>query len=310
MKTLSSSSYALAGAVIAMLAGCAGGSSTSTVPTVAAPDGTLPYHRTFRYTGSRQSFIVPAGVRRLHIVAIGGMGAGPNSSGDVRPGRMSALIPVTPGQQLYVFVGGAGSGQAGGFNGGGNGGSSAYCECKGFGGGGASDVRRGGYRVTDRILVSGGGGGNGANGDESADTGGSGGQGGGSIGGAGSAGSGDGTPGGGGGGGTQNRGGAGGTGGSGSAGSGIGGALGSGGDGGAGGTSGSYGAGGGAGGGGYYGGGGGGAGNGSYSSYDDDEAGGGGGGGSSYIESTVIKYRVWQGWKSKIPNGLVVFAWE
>ena len=115
MKTLSSSHYALAGAVIAMLAGCGSGSSgSSTVPTVAAaaPDGTLPYHKTFRYTGNRQSFIVPRGVKRLSIVALGGMGAGPSSSGGVRPGRVSALIPVTPGEELYVFVGGAGSGQA------------------------------------------------------------------------------------------------------------------------------------------------------------------------------------------------------
>ena len=112
------------------------GTSTSTVPSLAAPDGTLPSDKTFRYTGNRQSFIVPRSIKRLHIVALGGMGAGPGSSGDVRPGRVSALIPVTPGEELYVFVGGVGSGQAGGFNGGGDGGSDSYCECTGYGGGG------------------------------------------------------------------------------------------------------------------------------------------------------------------------------
>ncbi|HXO18126.1 MAG TPA: hypothetical protein VN909_08140, partial [Candidatus Dormibacteraeota bacterium] len=223
------SRYALAGTVIAVLAGCGGGgavNAVSTVPAVPAGYDVLTQHKTFRYTGSRQSFIVPAGVKKLTVVARGGMGAGPASSGGGRMGRVFAIIPVTPGEQLYVFVGGAGSGQAGGFNGGGNGGPGAYCDCTGYAGGGASDVRRGGYKLTDRILVAGGGGGNGANGDESYDVGGSGGKGGGSIAGSGSSGSGDGSPGGGGGGGTQNGGGTGGAGGSGTGGSGIVGSLG------------------------------------------------------------------------------------
>ena len=37
---------------------------------------------------------------------------------------------------------------------------------------------------------------------------------------------------------------------------------------------------------------------------------GGAGGGSSYIEPGAIKYRAWQGWKSKVSSGLVVFSWE
>jgi hypothetical protein len=310
MKTLTLSRYALAGTVVALLAGCGGGSATSTVPALPPSNDALSHNKTFLYTGNRQSFIVPTGIKRITIVARGGMGAGPAGGG--RVGRVYAIIPVTPGEQLYVFVGGAASGQAGGFNGGGNGGAGTYCDCTGYGGGGASDVRTGGYKLTNRILVAGGGGGNGANGDESSDTGGSGGKGGGSIGGSGGAGSGDGGPGGGGVGGTQSYGGAGGAGGSGSygnGGSGIAGSLGVGGDGG-GGSGSTTGAGGGGGAGGYYGGGGGGAGAGSYSTYEDDEAGGGGGGGPSYIETSAIKYHVWQGWKGKTPAGLVVFSWE
>lgn len=314
MKMLISGRHALAAAIVATLAGCGGGSAAGTVPSTPA-DAKLEHHKTFYYTGNRQSFIVPSGVKRITVVARGGMGAGPESTGG-RAGRVYAIIPVTPGDQLYVFVGGAASGQAGGYNGGGNGGSGAYCECNGYGGGGASDIRRGGYKLSNRILIVGGGGGNGATGDEtSADIGGIGGKGGGSVAGSGSAGSGDGTPGGGGGGGSQSSGGAGGIGGSGNGSSGIVGSLGVGGDGGSSGSSSSYyggGAGGGGGGGGYYGGGGGGAGSGDYSSssYDDDEAGGGAGGGSSYIEPGAIKYRAWQGWKSKVPDGLVVFGWE
>ena len=309
MKTLSLSHYTLACTAIALLAGCGGGSATvGAVPMMPASYDALTHHKTFRYTGNRQSFIVPEGVKRLTIVARGGMGAASDSSGGGgRVGRVSAIIPVTPGEQLFVFVGGPGSKQAGGFNGGGNGGTGSYCECTGFGGGGASDVRQGGYKVADRILVAGGGGGDGANGDETADLGGTGGPGGGTIAGRGSAGSGD-SPGGGGGGGTQESGGAGGKGGS-SYGNGIAGSLGAAGDGGGGYSSYGTGGGGGGGGGGYYGGGGGGAGDNSYSSGGDPEAGGGGGGGSSYIERDAIGYRFWRGWKGDTPTGLVVFSW-
>ena len=308
MKVLSLSHYALAGMAIAMLAGCGGGSgATGSVPLAPASYDVFSNHKTFRYTGNRQSFIVPEGVKRLKIVARGGMGAAPESSGGSGVGRVSATIPVTPGEELYIFVGGAGSKQAGGFNGGGDGGTGNYCECNGYGGGGASDVREGGYAVGDRVLVAGGGGGNGANGDETADVGGPGGPGGGFVAGRGSDGSGD-EPGGGGGGGTRSTGGAGGTGG-GSDGNGIAGSLGVGGDGGGGYSSSYSGGGGGGGGGGYYGGGGGGAGDGSYSSSGDPEAGGGGGGGSSYIEPNFIQYRFWRGWKADTPTGLVVFSW-
>ena len=313
MKTMSLSSYALAGTAIAMLAGCGGQSAVGTVPSMPAASRDVARHnKTFNYTGTRQSFIVPEGVRRITVVAHGGLGAGENGGtvGGARPARVYAIIPVTPGQELYVFVGGAGSGQSGGFNGGGDGGAANYCDdCTGFGGGGASDVRKGGYKLGDRILVAAGGGGGGANGDEEYDVGGKGGKGGASVGGAGANGSGDGGPGYGGYGGTLERGGAGGTGGSGSRGSGISGSQGAGGDGG-GSPSGGTGSGGGGGGGGYYGGGGGGAGTGGYSSSEDNEAGGGGGGGSSFVERSAYKYRVYPGWKSGTANGLVVFSWE
>jgi hypothetical protein len=313
MKIVSSGSYVFACTVIAILAGCGGKTTTSTLPAVPSSDAdynAYSHQKTFRYTGHRQSFIVPKGVEQLQILARGGMGGGPASVGGGLVGRVLALISVTPGEQLFVFVGGAGSGQSGGFNGGANGGSSTHCECYGYGGGGASDVRSNGYEVGDRILVAGGGGGNGANGDDSTDFGGSGGGGGGFHALSGKDGTGD-YPGYGGVGGSQNNGGSGGPGGSGPSGtgeSGSGGSLGAGGDGGGGGSA-TSGAGGGGGGGGYYGGGGGGAGSGSPSRSDKYEAGGGGGGGSSYLEQSAIKGRFWRKWKSKAPDGLVVFSW-
>lgn len=313
MKSLSLSRYALASTAIAVLAGCGAGTATSAVPTIPANDAALSHHKTFRFTGERQSFIVPSGVKKLSILARGGAGAGPSGVG-ARVGRVSAIIAVTPGEQLYIFVGGDASGQSGGYNGGGNGGAGYSCsDCSGYGGGGASDIRRGGYKVTDRILIAGGGGGDGANGDEDYDIGGAGGKGGGSTAGSGTEGAGDGGPGGGGAGGSQYDGGTGGSSGTGSqghGGAGISGVLGDGGDGGTGGASGSYGygSGGGGGGAGYYGGGGGGAGTGTTKG--DNEAGGGGGGGSSYIEANAIKFHQWEGWKGKATDGLVVFGWN
>lgn len=260
--------------------------------------------RTFRYTHKRQSFVVPAGVTQLTVVALGGEGGAapvyyPSTDAPGFPGRVYAIIPVHPSQRLYVYVGG--SGAHGGFNGGGTGVNP---------GGGASDVRlRGGAR-TDRIIVAAGGGGAGqaiytygtAYGGKGGGLAGQSGGGGGSS-----------DCGGGGAGATQTNGGAGGAGGARSSRSayhgqpGGDGTLGIGGSGGEGASSGS---GGGGGGGGYYGGGGGGgAGYINYYTRYESGQGGGGGGGSSYVEPSAIKYRTWTGWKKAPGDGLVVFSW-
>ena len=73
-------------------------------------------------------------------------------------------MPVTPGQTLYLYVGGgAGAGITGGWNGGGNAGTSPSTTSQGGGGGGSSDVRLVGNTLSDRIVVAGGGGGAGGN---------------------------------------------------------------------------------------------------------------------------------------------------
>lgn len=124
----------------------------------------LTHHETFHYTGSKQTFVVPDGVTQLHVVAVGGLGAVANESAKfpgAYPGRVSALIPVTPQETLYVFVGGNGNGITGGFNGGGNGASLSplyYHFFDSYGGGGASDVREGNAGLRHRILIAGGGG--------------------------------------------------------------------------------------------------------------------------------------------------------
>lgn len=301
------------GVAAALLAAC-GGSQ----PPIGAPDATtvsgdsLPYHHTFNYTGSEQSFKVPAGVRSITVVARGAAGTGkpPSYGHDFfgRGGRVYAVISVRPGETLHVFVGGQGTEAIGGFNGGGDGGASKdFSYDRGYGGGGGSDVREHGSLLSDRILVAGGGGGEG-NGRGSGD----GGEGGGKIGGDGGdayfyyAGGGK--------GGTQNAGGSGGAGGPGSDGPGHAGSpgrLGRGGKGGRGGINrhAYSGEGGGGGGGGYCGGGGGGGGEaGEASLY--GRPGGGGGGGSSYVEPSAINVHMWRGWKNAISNGLVVFSWK
>jgi Glycine rich protein len=213
--------------------------------------------QTFTYTGSEQTFTVPAGVSTVHVTAIGGRGGKAGAQGG-SPAEVQGDLAVKPGQLLYVEVGGEGGGGSGpvnpgGFNGGGAGAG---------GGGGATDVRTAprsaGLFPDTRLIVAAGGGGSGSFGTEGAGPGGDAGEAGGSIpnnegGGAGTAGS-------------------GGSGGSGGCEFGLPGELGLG---GAGGNCESSGIGGGGGGGGYFGGGGGGAG----SSF----GGGGGGGGSSLV---------------------------
>jgi hypothetical protein len=294
----------------ALLSACAGSSPVAGTPFGNATAGVVPLHgnRTFYYTGTEQTFTVPAGVRRVTVVARGGAGAGIRHAG--RGGRVYAEIPVRPGEHLYVFVGGAGSSENGGWNGGGAGAHGDYAS--GFGGGGASDVRQDGSGLANRILVAGGGGGQGASYDGFSGTGG---KGGGSTGGRGgdAAGSSNYCGGYGGAGGTQSAGGRGGAGGVcdlGSGNPGQAGSFGFGGDGGQGehgsGSGGGT-CGGGGGGAGYYGGGGGGAGS-TYNYY--GGGGGGGGGGSSYIEPSAIKFHTWSGWKNATGDGLVVFSWQ
>jgi hypothetical protein len=305
--------------VAAILAGCGGAGTPGGALPIQNASSHKPGQRTFLYTGTPQRFEVPHDVTAIKVVAIGGKGDSDpyrhgysNRSTGGYGGRTEAIIPVTPHEKLYVYVGGNGSSQTGGFNGGGNG--STHDSPDGFGGGGASDIREHGDKLSDRVVVAGGGGGAGGDSFGYGTGYSNGGKGGGLIAGSGSGGGGGyGRSGGfGGGGGTQSAGGDGGNaeedcyyyqyGKPGDPGSfGLGG---SGGDGGL--RSFGAGGGGGGGGGGYYGGGAGGAGCADYSSY--SNSGGGGGGGSSYIEASATKARMWQGWR-KPGHALIVLSW-
>src|ERR1051325_7178803 len=123
---------------------------------------------TFNYTGSVQTFVVPACVTTIDVDAYGAAGGKSftNAMGGLG-GRVQCTLPVTPGETLQIFVGGAGgngdnqTGQnAGGFNGGGHGWDDTD-PWGGGGGGGASDIRKTPYTLADRWVVAGGGGGGG-----------------------------------------------------------------------------------------------------------------------------------------------------
>src|SRR5690606_15677500 len=94
-----------------------------------------------------------SGVTRVKVEAFGAQGNGISQVGTYVGGRgakVTATISVTPGEVLYMYVGGRN-----GWNGGGAGGNSRT----GFNGGGATDIRRGGTGLNNRIIVAGGGGG-------------------------------------------------------------------------------------------------------------------------------------------------------
>jgi hypothetical protein len=134
--------------------------------------------------GHEQIFVVPNGVRSLHVVAVGARGGGGSAGqglglggGGGTGGVAVADVAVTPGRTLYVLVGGMGGsaepqGGPGGFNGGGPGGGSPRGPfASGGGGGGASDVRtcavaaRRCDTLASRLIVAGGGGGGGGGGN-------------------------------------------------------------------------------------------------------------------------------------------------
>jgi hypothetical protein len=212
----------------------------------------------FTFPGE-ETFVVPSWMSLLHVRLVGGGGGEGNLGAEGGAGaEVTADLEVTPGNTLYLEVGGDGEATGeGGFNGGASGGGGAG------GGGGASDVRllpySSGLTTDTRLVVAAGGGGGGGATEEPGGAGGDAGSGGIAGSGVNEGGS----------AGTESEGG---LGGSGCGGTGGAGELGSGGAG----SSGEFGVNGGGGGaGGFYGGGGGGGGC--------IASGGGGGGGSSLV---------------------------
>ncbi len=138
-----------------------------------APVGALAATKSFVFTGKEQTFVVPPGVSRLQVVAIGAHGAGVGGIAAI----ISGPLTVTPRKTLYVEVGGAGAYSdfpVAAFNGGGMGGFVAGGGTDGGSGGGATDIRTVSMVPSDsatslqsRLIVAGGGGGDGGYGTSS-----------------------------------------------------------------------------------------------------------------------------------------------
>ena len=137
------------------------------------------YQSQYNYTGSVQTFTVPAGVTTISVDAYGASGSTNFYAGsEGKGGRVQTNLTVTPGQVLNIYVGGArnyagysSSVYAGGWNGGGSG-PNPNCSGVGSAGGGATDIRIGGTALTDRVIVAGGGGGSANGGIDGGDGGG------------------------------------------------------------------------------------------------------------------------------------------
>ena len=95
----------------ALLTACVGGINdgfSSATPLLGAPLGT--HSKTFNYTGAEQTLKVPKGVTRLTAAVSGAVGSHGyyGTGGGAAGGLVTATIPVTPGESIAVFVGGAG----------------------------------------------------------------------------------------------------------------------------------------------------------------------------------------------------------
>jgi hypothetical protein len=122
---------------------------------VAGPATAAATSMTYDQPGS-YAWTVPQNVTSVHVDALGGSGASGSSGAAGAAANVVADFPVTPGETLYVHVGGNAAGVNGGANGGGSSSAGSYT---GGGGGGASDIREGGDSLTDRVLVAAGSGG-------------------------------------------------------------------------------------------------------------------------------------------------------
>ncbi len=129
--------------------------------------------QTFDYTGTQETFTVPAGVTSLAVTAIGGKGGTPEAPQPTHEGGIGATVTanlaVNPRDVLDLIVAGDGANghcddlcpnpgpSAGGFGGGGES-PEGHTEFTGSGGGGATSIRD----SEGLLLVAGGGGGSGS----------------------------------------------------------------------------------------------------------------------------------------------------
>jgi hypothetical protein len=134
------------------------------IKNIAVRKPSVPNTYTFNYTGSIQQFVVPNRVTAIQVNAIGakgGTGAGGQVGG--AGANITTSLNVTPGQILYVVVGGyPGQSNIAKYGFAGNGGIANNSIGNGGAGGGLSGVFSSSAPSTSNALVVAGGGGGGA----------------------------------------------------------------------------------------------------------------------------------------------------
>ncbi len=143
-------------------------SPTTSLPTIVTPTSSPTSSRTYSYTGSDQSYVVPSNIQYLLVEAYGAEGGSNGCYDGGKGGYIKTIITVTPGDTLYVLVGGTSSSNYGGGypNGGGYGwacsnfngcnGGTEICQQPG---GGSSEIRTNADDTSTRLVVAGAGGG-------------------------------------------------------------------------------------------------------------------------------------------------------
>ncbi len=117
---------------------------------------------TLSYTGSLQTYTVPAGVTSVAVDASGAQGGtGDGGSAGGEGGEVVATVPVTPGEVLDAVVGGAGASAATTADSYGGGGTDSGSASFGGAGGGGTYLYSGSSLTQADVLVAAGGGGGG-----------------------------------------------------------------------------------------------------------------------------------------------------
>jgi len=108
-NAMKASSHILCAGISAMLlTSCSGASLSTPFAPPGGPPNTKHVHKVFKYAGKPQKFVVPSGVTRLKIDAMGAGGAaiGPGAG---LGAAVEATISVKAGETLTVYVGGIGT---------------------------------------------------------------------------------------------------------------------------------------------------------------------------------------------------------
>ncbi len=115
---------------------------------------------TFNYTGTIQSWTVPAGVTFIFVEAYGAQGGSGGANIGGKGGKVTCSMPVTPGQVIYITVGGQSTNQTAVYGFGGNGGVATSYGTFARAGGGLSGLSTADpiTQVNAYLIAAGGGG--------------------------------------------------------------------------------------------------------------------------------------------------------